>query len=411
MDIELTEGQEKGLKLALALSASALAGLPRNGVICGYAGTGKTTLLKFVLKELGSFGTPILLSPTGKAAARIAEVTGVPAGTIHRWMYEAKTKNGIVTFERRTLEQIVRPASGVIIVDEASMIGPDVWDDLEDVAQQLKVSILLIGDGFQLPPVQARGEEPFSVLADGFIPNPDNRVMLTEILRQAASSPIIRVTMALRESDPYEALMDLDVVLPNEIDDALMDSDMRICRSNKARHMLNARCRQLLGLTGAINAGEPLLVLKNNMSLNVFNGETHTYGGTLDTLETKEVFDYFTKEKATVHAELGIVANQEVVLVHEALDGSLDGKISAAALEKAYDRHQRPQNKEDTEPHPWFLHASYGYVLTAHKSQGSEANRVLVCFEKGMNLTREEDRRWVYTALTRAKERVAVFHL
>lgn len=406
MDIELTKGQEDGLKLAMRLARSAQDGAPQTGTICGYAGTGKTTLLQFVLKELETNGgTPVLLSPTGKAASRITEITGYGAATIHRWIYESEVDEdtGVFNFKKKELKDIKRPLCGLIVVDEASMIGPDVWDDLQDTASGLGCSVLLIGDGFQLPPVQARGEEPFTTMEESFV-KPGNWIQLTEILRQAADNPIIRITMALRDGDPYEAMADLDVVLPCDLDEALVNTDMRICRSNKMRHLLNARTRQLLGFKGALQPGEPLLVLKNTYPLDVYNGETHLYQGTTDGLGFADVYDSWTKEKAKVKMDIGIVANKNVILAQEALDGSLDGKIGAHVLEKACRWWQ-------DEGRGFFLHANHGYVLTAHKSQGSEANRVLVCFEKGINLSRLDDRRWTYTALTRGKKRVCVAHV
>lgn len=404
-EIVLTDGQKKGLDLALRLAKAAQNGKPSVGTICGYAGTGKSTTLKFIIDELRSQGgAPVLLSPTGKAAARILEITGYGASTIHRWIYEPRQdeKTGYLKFIRKDINEINVPACRLVVCDEASMIGPEVWEDIRETCTSLGCSLLLIGDGFQLPPVMPRGET-FSVMGSDFVPG-GHWIHLKDVMRQAASNPIIRISMALREGDPYEAMADLDYVLPEELDEALLAADMRICRSNKVRHALNERCRQLMGLSGDANPGEPLLVLRNNYDLEVYNGETHEYQGHVQNLGTKEVYDGWTQETATIRIHLGRVADREILLIPEALTGALDGKIGPHVLEKACSYWTREKKYG-------FLHCNFGYVLTAHKSQGSEADRVLVCFEKGMNLSREEDRRWAYTSLTRAKKRVQVVNI
>lgn len=391
--IELTDGQKRGLDLAKRLIDN-----PRTtGIICGYAGTGKTTLVKSLLDELQ--GTAVLLSPTGKAAARLTEVTGRGAGTIHRWLYTPREKEGVLSFVRKKLEEIARPESGLVIIDEASMIGPDVWNDLQETSQILNCSILLVGDGFQLPPVQEKGEEPFSVMTPEFVA-PKWRVELTEILRQALDSPIIRTTMAIREGDIYEVLMDLDPLLPSELDSYLERADMVICRTNKARHILNRRCRDLRGIKGELQVGEPLLVLKNTTGLDAYNGEVHQFRGFIDNLHMNKVYDPILKTKVDVNFQIspwGV--DQRAILAPRFVDGTLD--LPGWALESAVKSWQAEKRGADR---AFYLHANLGYALTCHKAQGSEADTVLVCMEK-FNYTSIEGRRWLYTAMTRARKK------
>jgi exodeoxyribonuclease-5 len=395
-NIELTEGQNKGLELAQRLIRE-----PRSvGVICGYAGTGKTTLIKAVFDTIGH--APVLLSPTGKAAARITEVTGRGAGTIHRWLYKPQDRGAYVSFTKKPINEIHRPESGLLIIDESSMLGPEVWNDVQETAFALDCSILLVGDGFQLPPVQDKGEEPFSVLGTDFVP-PQFRVELTEILRQALDSPIIRSTMAIREGEVHEALMDLDTLLPAEFDAELVTANMVICRSNKWRHWLNAKSRFLRGINGdEPQLNEPLLVLRNN-ALDVYNGEVHAFNGFVDNLGTRDVFDYDTNARVGVQFKMTPLANGKAILAPKVLGGELE-KLTPSQLEKAVSYWQR-------QGEAFYVHANYGYALTCHKAQGSEADYVLVCMEPRFNYTSEDGRRWLYTALSRAKKRVSIAHI
>jgi exodeoxyribonuclease-5 len=394
--IELTDGQQKGLELAIRLAKE-----PRGvGVICGPAGSGKTSLIRSIVES--ELKDSILLSPTGKAAVRITELTGCGAGTIHRWLYHADGKNGVVTFKRKGIDEIYRPKSGLIIVDEASMVGPDVWNDLLEAASLIGCSILLIGDSFQLPPVQNKGERPFSVLDPDFV-DANRRVELTEILRQALDSPIIRTTVAIREGDIFEVLMDTDMVLPEELDGELLRADMVICRTNKVRHQLNVRCRDLRGYVGEPKCGEPILVLKNSYRLDIYNGEIHTFGGFADDLGNQSVYDCEAKAHVPIRFKTTAMGKGHAAIAANSLDGSLD-HLPPHSMEKAVSYWQKKGIA-------FYAQVNYGYALTCHRAQGSEADYVLVCMEPKFNYAGEEGRRWAYTALSRAKKRVAITHI
>lgn len=401
-NIQLTAGQQQGLDLVRAMTGTGAS----TALITGYAGTGKTTLLKTIIEDLG--GDVVLLAPTGKAASRITEVTGSRASTIHLWMYktERHSATGEPMFIRRPAREYRMPASNLVVVDEASMVGPDVYQDLIELQAELGFNLLFVGDGFQLPPVQGRDEQPFNLLTPGFIP--DNRVVrLTEITRQALDSPIIRATLAFREGDPGEALSKMDIVMPEDVDDRLKSGqDMVICWRNETRHALNAKIRQLRGLTD-FRAGEPLLVLKNNYGLDIYNGEIHSFGGWQDNLGPQKVSVYIGGQRQLVEMNFGtaMLNDKEVVLCKEILAGQYD-KIGIGSLEKAVDYWLKNRRLS-------YVHANAGYALTCHKAQGSEADSVLVCMESSMlrKLATTDGRRWIYTATTRARKELAISYI
>lgn len=354
-----------------------------------------------------------VLAPTGKAASRVDELTGFRASTIHRWLYDPKElDHGRVEFGLKELNKYNVPPSRLIVVDEASMIGSDIWADLRDVTKQLGCSILLVGDGFQLPPITAPNAVPFSVFEDGFCAKA-NVVELRQIHRQALDSPIVRATLAIREGDLADAMCELDVLDDvEELDHQLAHGadDMIIAWRNATRHILNSKVRHLRKLPkDDINIGEPMLVLRNNYGLEVYNGEIHEFRGWTEKLGEKEfrakvmqdgkMAEKFLKMNfgtTPVLGGFGIVATEVLRGYHD--------QLSPHWPEKAVDWWSRNGRGS-------YVHVNWGYALTCHKSQGSECDNVLVCLESGQNITNSDGRRWLYTAATRARKRCTIAYI
>lgn len=403
--MELTDAQNQAVSMAAKLATSPQ---PLIGLLAGYAGTGKTTSIKAIAELVGEV---LIITPTGKAALRVNEATGLSAKTIHRWMYKPREdENGRTYFVRKHWEELERPESNLIIVEEASMLGRELFEDILHTALQIECSILLVGDAFQLPPVEKEGEGGFTVFDPSFAL--DGRVMLTEIMRQAQDNPIIRASMLIRKGQPAEAMKMMPKVPHEELAktvDWLTENDgVTICWRNVTRHGLNTQVRQLRGYDYELVENEPLLILKNNYDIGRFNGEVVPFRG-WSKISSKEfeLFNKFTNTKATSRyglARIGEGTRGFLIegQVHGRLEGfhykSLNYPIRSAAKDM----------KVDPELFP-LVQANFGYALTCHKSQGSEWKRVLVCLEKGINLGAEEGLRWLYTAITRAKETVALY--
>lgn len=419
--LQLTAGQKAALQVAFKTADSRLAE-PAVGVIGGYAGTGKTTCLKVLAEEIGP---PMFLTPTGKAALRVQEATGFVASTIHRWMYEVREDKttGKMTFGMKPLDKILRPENRLIAVDEASMLSEPLWLDLVKMAGMIKCNILLIGDPFQLPPVDPEATRPFAVLEPGF--KADYRVSLTEIVRQALDNPIIKASMYIRKGD-IDSARDL---LPNlermeawklTLDICTKNDGVIICHRNVTRHKINTSVRTELGKPAAIQRGEPLLILKNCYEANVYNGEVLPFEGWTWESDVVEVTDKYGK-KLTQRTRFGATTfnSTKVLLAHERISGCME-EVSFGAIayagRRAYSDTQPKKpvyrgiaGKSTRAPQQPFLDANFGYCLTAHKSQGSEWDRVLVIAEPSIRANTEEGLRWLYTSLTRSRNKAFFF--
>ena len=387
------------------------------GVISGYAGTGKTTLLKVLADNDDKL---FVLTPTGKAAVRVREVTGAEGMTIHRWLYEPfeDEESGEVTYTARDIGDIRVPGSGTLLVDEASMVGFDVFRDLYEAATRLRLNLVLIGDGFQLPPVEMNAaKQNFSVFSPEFPAH--FKIQLTEVLRQALDSPIIRCAHLIRTGRwPQDALGDLESLIPDrlyaESSTSYDNNGATICHRNATRHQINAGIRKHRGLPESeIQRDEPLLVTQNNYGLGVYNGEVFTVLDRPDIVNRSSfaVLDRFNN--CSTYADFYHTRIQapegsgDIVFCDKEVLGTL-GDVSSYACRKASRNLIGAYYRRDEGPRPTYLHANLGYCLTAHKAQGSEFDDVIVVMEPSIRLGSQDGRRWAYTATTRSKTRLRI---
>lgn len=394
-------------------------------VVTGYAGVGKTTMLRVFGKI---YGDPIVITPTGKAALRVSEASGLSAVTAHRWLYTPaeNPRTGAVEFRPRPMADMKLPRCRLVLVDEASMIGVSTWGDILRLCKACDLRVVLIGDGFQLPPVEKGGGAAtidFSTMTPGFATQHGfTRVELTEVLRQAADSPVVRASMGLRAGEGVGALRELPRVQLDQIGTTAAATreagGVVICHSNACRFRVNHGMRgQLFGgePPAQPQAGETLLCLKNNYTLGVYNGEQVAFQG-WDRApgEPQQVKDRYTGGEAWIRYGVAHVDGGRCVLALEELEGNT-GKLGGGALQSGAGEYARKNGlwTEDERgkqiPLP-YLQANYGYALTAHKAQGSEWPYALVILEPSVRLNLEEGARWVYTAVTRAKLLAAVYY-
>lgn len=319
----------------------------------GYAGTGKTSIVSYLVGQWSCVAT---CAYCGKAA-HVLRSKGVDATTIHSLIYVPfENEEGKIRFtKRRYLDGV-----STILVDEASMVDHIVYADL----MSFNVPVLFVGDHGQLEPI---GTNP------NLMKSPELR--LETIHRQAAENPIIRLATAFREGRPVPKWRDPDgrlAIVPRREFDRLISPDVQIiCGFNNTRHRVNRRCREMLGYTRPIHDGERLVCLRNNKDWQIFNGQQMRVEGIVkDKRSTMEV------AVATDDGRRFVLPIYKPQLGQKLIE---DFRTTDVAL------------------------CDYGYCLTAHKSQGSEFDDVLV-YEELSSLW--DVRRWRYTTATRAKERL-----
>lgn len=380
-------------------------------VIRGYAGTGKSSWLKEVDNEY----VTVVLTPTGKAARRVEEVSGIHARTLHSFLYIPKeNKYGDMSFEPKLGEDFADDLDGVdaIVVDEASMLSSDLWRDVSRVAETFGLPLVLLGDGYQLPPVEKTEQAaPFSAMSDEFIGQFANySIDFTEVFRQAKDSPILRVATAIRAGDDIPSLFASDFpiltiqqVYEKGAEYARGADGMVICHRNVTRHELNARIRGAAEFYGRMpQAGEKLMVTKNNYGLGVSNGEVITVCDKSKPLNRMPVVVRDSRTSVQQHVDFFSTSffdgwrNVNAVMSVEGLLGNL--KVSEFYVQKE----SGPIVLRSGEPKQSYLYANYGYAGTAHKAQGSQYDSVVMVIEPSIDLYRRDGRRWTYTALTRA---------
>jgi len=340
----------------------------------GFAGTGKTTLAKEMAE--GVDGAVLYACFTGKAALVLRNKGCANASTIHSLIYKAVQDpvTGITTF-RLNPDSPARSA-GLLIIDEVSMVGEELARDLMSYGTR----ILVLGDPAQLPPVKG----------EGFFINAQPDVMLTEVHRQAAENPIIRMSMDVREGRRLQVgeYGSSRVVRRTDVDrdsmrEMVIGADQVLCGLNRTRQSFNTRIRQIRNFTGTAAAhhptvGERLVCLKNNRDKGLLNGGLWEV--------TKAASGYGAVNMEARSIDEAALPHVEISVRDEFFVGT----------EKSI---------------PWqeLRHAdqfTYGYALTVHKSQGSQWNNVLLFDES--HAFREDAAKHLYTGITRAAERVTV---
>lgn len=422
-------GQKKALEMIQRLRE--YKGEPRIAVLAGFAGTGKTTLVKLVPEICGY---PIVVAPTGKAALRVREATGLHASTIHSWMYSAyeDTATGEMKYSLKSPDLVETGEASFIVIDEASMVDEDLWEHIYEMCLMINRNILVVGDAFQLPPVKQNSEREFNLLHETFCYH--ERVLLTEVMRQALESPIIRASMLVRNGDSAGAIFALPRVpsakLADEAAKVVQGGGVVICHKNDTRNRLNLAIRRALGRPDrGIEDGEPLLVLQNNYRLNRFNGEiVRKMSWVEEPMGLHKLRPRYGRDGAT--SRFGVLA-LDPRLDSDGQPVTDDYQFAAVAESQVYGEFKNvhaasivdtarilygggvmpedtegmtPQEKQQALGYP-VLQANFGYAMTAHKSQGSEWGQVLVVMEPSVRQD-INGQRWLYTALTRARDGV-----
>ena len=417
-------------------------------ILNGYAGTGKTTLIAALVQVLRAMNIPcVLLAPTGRAAKVLAQYSGTEAHTIHKRIYRQRTN---ADYESKYSLDINREKGCVFIVDETSMLSDSTPDGqifgsgslLEDLITYVRSGrqcrLILVGDDAQLPPVGADR----SPALDAAAMRSYGEVVyssMTDVVRQDAASGILRNATALRQmlergevEVPHIDLNYPDIEsIGGEFLECLEDAYARygrdetivITRSNKRANRFNEGIRRyILSAEEQIESGDRLMVVKNNyyytermekspMSF-IANGDIAllkrirrfedfygfhfadavlSFGDYGDTeIECKILLDTLSSESPSLTRE------QSRQLFDEVEKDYMD---TASRLKRFR------QIREN--PHYNALQVKFAYAVTCHKAQGGQWRAVFVdrCLFGDEPMTRDM-LRWLYTAVTRATEKL-----
>lgn len=417
----------------------------------GYAGTGKTSIIGTIVSNLWQAKiSAILLAPTGRAAKVISNYSKKEAFTIHKKIYfPKKEKGGGVKF----VMQPNKHRNTIFIVDEASMI-PDAPSDsklfengslLDDLMHYVysghKCKLLLIGDKAQLPPVKSDLSPALDAHKLDLNYNKDVKSLeLDEVVRQEQDSGILANATELRavlETSFYDSFKFnvkpfndiVRLVDGYEIMDAINDSYSNdgyeetaiIVRSNKRANQYNQQIRnRILFNESELSAGDYLMVVKNNY----FWIKPTTEAGFIangDIVEVLEIFsikelygfkfaevkvkmvDYPRMRPFETVLLLDTISAESASLTYEE-SNRLYQEVSKDYINEAsnYKRFLGVKNNKFFNA----LQVKFSYAITCHKSQGGQWNTIFV---EQPYLPEGPDRdyiRWLYTAVTRAKEKL-----
>ncbi|WP_405291587.1 ATP-dependent RecD-like DNA helicase [Algibacter sp. Ld11] len=417
----------------------------------GYAGTGKTTIVGAIVNNLWKAKkSAVLMAPTGRAAKVIANYSGKEAFTIHKKIYfPKKDSGGGVKF----VLQLNKHKNTIFIVDEASMI-PDTPSEsklmengslLDDLMQYVyaghNCKLLLIGDTAQLPPVKldispALDEHTLALNYNKEV----TRMELDEVVRQGQDSGILVNATILRDvlaREVYDYFkFDLNgfkdivrLVDGYEIMDAINDAYSElgneetaiIVRSNKRANMYNQQIRsRILFNENELSSGDYLMVVKNNY----FWLKPTTEAGFIangDIIEVLEIFSIqelygfrFAEVKVRM-VDYPKMQPFETVLMLDTIEAETpslpyeeSNRLYQEVMKDFEDETSKYKKflKVKSNKHFNALQVKFSYAITCHKSQGGQWNTVFVEQPYLPNGIDKDYLRWLYTAATRAKEKL-----
>lgn len=394
--MELSTDQSSALEKVL----NSIQTQEKETILTGPAGSGKTTLTNEIVTAVRELGIrPVLAAPTGKAAVVLRDKSGQDASTIHRLLYGGAhfdKEAGKLRFRNRGA-----PCGDgdLLVIDESSMVGKKLY---EDILEELpaKAQVLWVGDKEQLEPVK-----------DTWGPDLLNpTAALTQVHRQAEKSVIIRYATAVREGrgkywedgykndDPNLVLWDgIDSAIEWLVDARLHQEDATLLTfTHDTRRYINTCVRERLGLLkddSDFSVGEHLVIRSNNYSVGLMNGEVVTIASV-----EKSVFQKKPVYEMTFHEVPGV----PVLVFQEHIELSRED-FGIWSQECGL-----PKSTKDK-----FVLAHYGQCITVHSSQGSQWKKVGfindTAYRKMLRQSGDAGRRFLYTAITRAQENLAVF--
>ena len=389
----LTKKQEEGLKIAVQRHRDN----EKYTVISGYAGSGKSTLVRFIIDALDVEEDRVCYSAfTGKAAEILRKKGNKNVCTLHKLLFEhiPRAAGGFIRVPKTNIPY------DIVVVDEVSMAPKT----LMDLLFSHNVYVICLGDPGQLPPIDKN--------EDNMLLNCPH-IFLDEIMRQAQESEIIQLTMKIRngESIDYYNGKEVKIIPYSQLNTGVLRwGDQILTATNVKRQAINSQMRQLLNYPNHPVDGDKMICLRNyweDFSVNgnpLING---TIGVLKNSFQTWREIPRFVKSNIRKFDVLTsdliipdtddmydlVDMDQKMILTSEKCCGwQLSYKLGKLRLKYG-----------DLVPKEF----AYAYAITCHKAQGSSWPNVVV-LEESFPFNKIEHSRWLYTACTRAEKKLVL---
>lgn len=368
----------------------------------GYAGTGKTTLAAALAHRLGMQIKIAFCAYTGKASNVLetklrkkgVDLSRHQCSTLHRLLYKPIQDHDGRIIDWKKTDKL---DADLVIVDEASMVGKGIWNDLLSLRD---VRILAIGDHGQLSPV---GDDSISLM--------DNPMVKLEIIhRQAAGNPILAFSKHVRDGGLPESWTDVseDLVIDTKwnrdystvlsyLGNVKSAQDtIVLCHTNKTRIELNRQFRNKLGFADTVlSVDEPVICLRNkNLKGGLLANGSRGFVNSICNITSQG--GYFSADVRFTDDRMTLENGRLV-----------KGQFNRSKTIDSFTDYQKVTGEEIKHWSQAALLFDYAYAITVHKAQGSEFSRVFLVDE--FPRTQNEYSRWLYTACSRARDQLVVF--
>jgi ATP-dependent exoDNAse (exonuclease V) alpha subunit len=418
-------------------------------VLKGYAGTGKTTVISTIVNNLVAINKKyVLLAPTGRAAKVISNYSQKPAFTIHKKIYFPKKIAGGVSF---TMQQN-KHKNTLFIVDEASMISDSNTDSnafengslLDDLISYIysgtNCKMILLGDTAQLPPVNLDISPALNIDTLGMYYQKEiKHIEFDEVMRQEEKSGILYNATELRDvlkEELYESFKfnlkgfkdiirltdgyDIQDAINSAYSNYSIEDTAFIVRSNKRANQYNEQIRtRILDKESELSTGDFLMVVKNNYFWLKDSDEAGfiANGDIIEVLEIFSILELYGFKFAKVKIRMVDYPNQiplETVLLMDTITSespSLTYEESNRLYQEVlqdYEGETKYKKFQKVKENEFFnaLQVKFSYAITCHKSQGGQWNTVFIEQPYLPNGIDRDYIRWLYTAITRAKNKL-----
>lgn len=389
--MKLTYKQEQGLKIAVERYKKH----EKYTIISGYAGTGKSTLVSFIIDVLPIKEENVCFATyTGKAAQVLAQKGNKNVSTLHKLLYDSYPRpDG--TFYRKPKAIL---DYNVIVIDEISMVPKS----LIDLLLSHNIYMIGLGDPFQLPPI-LKDED------NHLLDNP--HIFLDQIMRQAEESEIIRLSMQIRNYQPlsYNKGTDAIIMKKENINTGILTwADQILVATNKTRININTQMRKLLNhKSKRPEEGDKVICLRNYWGVLSNQNEYDLINGTIGYLQNVTNSSY----KLPVYVGGNQIEKTNAILTIENNDFynylNMDTYMILTGKKCIDNKTAFKLTKNPNTKNLVPLEFTYGYAITGHKAQGSQWDKVTI-LEENFPFDKEEHARWLYTCVTRSIDKVVL---